>query len=289
VSYTTPVAGVLLNYRDAARSLRCIRSLQADGVETIVVWDNSDDGGISAATLSSELSRDPGVHITGTGQNLGFAAGVNRALEVISRLSPGCVALIINNDAVLLSGGRRAMLAVLERDPATMMVAPWINHAGTTLGMGYYQRLTGLLSWHSRIGSFPYASGCCLLVNPRLASSPLFDESFFMYGEDWELGWRLSKEFPGSIVQAPGVWVEHEGSASSRNGSLFYETSMVAAHLRLVRHLASPGLAYFALSGARLIFLSCRALVRSVRARSLVPLKGLVGGVGQVMMRRGVP
>ena len=77
-----PVVGLLLNYRDAPRSLRCIRSLLDDGVRPVLVWDNSEDAGVSARSLRQETADAP-VTVVESGVNLGFAIGVNRALERI--------------------------------------------------------------------------------------------------------------------------------------------------------------------------------------------------------------
>ena len=47
------VIGLILNYRDATRTVRCIASLLDDGISHILVWDNSGDDGASANTLQS--------------------------------------------------------------------------------------------------------------------------------------------------------------------------------------------------------------------------------------------
>lgn len=104
---------------------------------------------------------------------------------------------------------------------------------------------------------------------------PLFDEAFFMYGEDCELGWRLS---PQSIVYVDEELVTHEGSASSGLGSRFYEERMVAAHLILAQKIAKNRTEYALFLILRMISLPIRACIRSFRFRSLVPFYSLFSG-----------
>lgn len=271
------VFGLLLNYLDASRSIRCICSLFEEGVGHVVVWDNSADDGSSAAQISDFFGEEPRLEILVSATNLGFAAGVNAGLRHCVSVDQQGWVLIINNDARLMTGALQHLVEALQAQPNAKLAFPNVNHAGRTLGLAYCHRVTGLLSWIPRLGCFPYASGCCMLVVPARTGLPLFDEDFFMYGEDCELGWRLSRS-PGAIVHVDRTLVEHEGTASSGLGSLFYETSMVSAHLILARKLArSPGERWL-LHVSRGVMLLLRAVVRSCRFRSLTPWIALARG-----------
>lgn len=274
-SISSPVVGLTLNYRDAKRTLRCVRSLLADGVEHVLVWDNSEDAGQSAGELQVLLADEPRVHIEVGEYNLGFSAGVNHGLAFIKENYPHSRVLLINNDAVLLAGATEAMTTVLQQSPNATIVYPTIDHAGRCIGTVFYQRHFGLITLKRMPGSIPHASGCCQLLDPTRLSGPWFDEEFFMYGEDVELGHRLA---PQHMLHVPEVWVRHEGSASSGMGSAFYETRMVAAHWILVPKLARNRFELGALYLGRVVALSLRAVVRACRYRSLVPLKSLWDG-----------
>ena len=184
--------GLLLNYLDARRSIRCIQSLFDEGVERVVVWDNSADGGLSVAAIRNEFVDESRLEVHVSSTNLGFAAGANRGLEHCAKLNPKAWVLLINNDARLLPGGLSALVTALHSSPVARLAFPNINHAGRVLGPAYCHRLSGLLSWRPRAGFFHYASGCCMLIATDRVALPLFDEDFFMYGEDCELGWRLA-------------------------------------------------------------------------------------------------
>lgn len=272
-----PVVGLTLNFRDVRRSAACVRSLLEEGAEHVLVWDNSDDCGETAHALRLVLESEFRVTIEVSPVNLGFAAGVNRGMDWIARRDPKAWVLLINNDARLLPGGLKALCDALLRHPEAKLAYPDIDHGGKILGTVYYQRWFGLLSSHSLPGSAPHASGCCLLLNAPRVGPFVFDEDFFMYGEDAALGCRLSCE-PGAMLHVPFVWVYHEGSASSGLGTSFYEARMVAAHLILARKLAQGHISHAVLLLGRGLMLTTRALVRAFRYRSLVPLHALGDG-----------
>lgn len=273
-----PIVGLLLNYRDASRSIACIRSLLDEGVEHVVVWDNSGDGGMSAEAVRAAYAQDPRVLIHVSDENLGFAAGVNRGLALcVTQLNASDV-LLINNDAVLLAGALQAYGDARRDHPDAAVISMDVEHAGQRQGPMYYQRWCGLQFKRPAWGSFAYASGSCLWIALKNSPSPLFDEDFFMYGEDCELGWRL-RHRPDAWIHVPRCLVTHEGSAASGLGSPFYESRMVAAHILLARKLATHPWEQLLFYALRIPVLLARAFLRSLRYRSLEPLRALAEGV----------
>jgi GT2 family glycosyltransferase len=271
------IVGLILHYRDAMRTSICLRSLLDEGVAHVLVWDNSADGGASIAKLERLMQGERRYQTAEAGRNLGFAAGVNRGLEILNAAFPGSSVLLINNDAALLSGALDAFRKALESSPDAAIFYPDINHGGWVRGTVFYHRLTGLITDRYLPGSFPYASGCCLLINPIKSGTRLFDEDFFMYGEDIELGARLSQH-TGAMVHVQKLLVQHEGSASSHMGSLFYETRVVAAQLILASKLSKGRLDRLLVVALHGVWLGIRGLVRSLRFRSQTPLRALYEG-----------
>lgn len=274
---TSSIVGLTLHFRDATRTTDCLRSLLQSGVIHVLVWDNSADDGASAAELKQLMGSEHRYRIVDAGRNLGFAAGVNRGLETLAVEFPSCPVLLINNDAVLLPDALHAFSEALELNPNAEILYPDIDHGGWVRGTVYYHRLTGLITDRRLPGSFPYASGCCLLVNLPKSQATLFDEDFFMYGEDIELGARLSRR-NGAMVHIPKLLVHHEGSASSRMGSPFYEARVVAAQWIIADKLSrgrGDRILVITLRGA---WLCARALLRSLRFRNLAPLQALCDG-----------
>ena len=271
-----PVIGVLLNYRDARRSETCIQSLLADGAAGVFVWDNSADGAVSAGELKHRLQGDVRVTLHVSPANVGFAVGVNLAVERCLREHPGAWILIINNDAVLYGGAVNALRQALQENPAALLAAPRIRQRDGFSGAVYHHCFTGLLFQQPRAGCSKHPSGCCLLFAPQRAELPLFDEDFFMYGEDCALGLRYGGG--GEIVYLSEVLVRHDGTASSGLGSRFYEERMVSAHLILASKLSSNPVGRSLYLGVRILVLGARAVRRSLRFRSWVPIQALGWG-----------
>lgn len=268
--------GLTLNYRDAERTSRCIASLLADGAAGVLVWDNSEDHGVSARELRQRWASESRVVVEVSARNLGFAAGVNRGIEAILVRWPQAWVMLLNNDAVLQPGALFALASALNDQIRAVIAYPRVDHGGQVIGTVYYQRWFALLRFDRPWpGSFPYPSGSALLIAPERIELPLFDEDFFMYGEDVMLGWRLGA---ARMVHMPAVLVWHEGSASSRNGSVFYERFTAAGHWLLARKLARSSLEHATLLAGRVLGLGARAAVRALRSRSLVPLSALLEG-----------
>lgn len=271
------IVGLTLHYRDASRTFNCLRSLLEGGVSYVLVWDNSADGEASAAELERLMGSERRYRIVTANRNLGFAAGANRGLETLAVEFPDSPVLLINNDATLLPDALRVLRDALEASPNAEVLYPDIDHGGWVRGTVHYHRLSGLITDRRLPGSFPYASGCCLLVNLPKSGAALFDENFFMYGEDVELGARLSRR-NGAMVHVPKLLVHHEGSASSRMGSPFYEARVVAAHWIIASKLSKGRFDWLLVMVLRGVWLGLRGLARSLRFRSLTPLRALCDG-----------
>lgn len=273
------VAGLTLNYCKAELTIACVDSMLAQGVDPVLIWDNSDDQGSDASRLRNTYSGDGRVEVVYSERNLGFAAGVNRGLARIAEKHPGRRVLLLNNDAILLPSAVNQLMIVMDRSPHAWIAAPDVEEQGRRRGLMHYHRLLGLITERPLPGSFPYASGCCLLVNVPITGVQLFDEDFFMYGEDAELGYRIAG-FPQACVHVARVMATHKGRASSGDGTDFYEQQMVVAHLTLACKLSSGATQASLLSVARWFFLCARAITRSVRLRRISPIRALTRRIG---------
>ncbi|UPG95681.1 glycosyltransferase [Luteibacter aegosomatissinici] len=274
---STPVAAITLEFRSPSRTVRCVRAMLAEGVARVLVVDNSEDGGESAARLREAFVGDARVLVHVNPTNLGFARGVNGGLALLREEAWRGRVLLINNDATLVPGALASLGRTLDLEPRAALAYPEICHAGKSLTLVYYQRATGLLSPSPLAGSFPYVSGCCMLLSSQTAASDVFDETFFMYGEDVEFSYRLARH-GRPVAFAAGAQVDHVGAGASGLGSVFYETHMVAAHVILARRLARRGFERGIFLSGRVVFLTLRASLRSLRYRSWVPWRALSDG-----------
>lgn len=273
------VCAIILDYFGADKTKECVSSLVGQHLETVFILDNS---GYPRATEQLQRSlaecantdAEFRIQILAAGKNLGFAKGVNFVLAH-DRCSgaPHDYYLLLNNDALAGPGLVASMLAEFQRDSAVALVAPRIlcSDPGRELGI-WYHRYFGLLLSRPGLGRFHYFTGCCLLFPRHLVTeSGIFDASFFMYGEDVELGWRLARQRK-KIICANTVFARHDLGPSVKRATFFYEYHMVRSHLRLsfrtrLRTAETPLLFL-----AKYATLSCRAAVRSLKYRTLTPM-----------------
>ena len=270
-----PIIGLTLHYRHAALTDRCVRSLLADGADAVLVWDNTGDGGESAKGITVCQEQPDRVVLEISPANLGFAAGVNRGIEAILARWPQAWVFLLNNDAEVLPGAVSTLSEALAAHSSAVVAYPSMQQGAVIFGETFYHRHLGLFTKEQLPGSIRYPSGCALLIAPERIELPLFDEDFFMYGEDVMLGARLG---PRRMVHVPRVLVRHAGNAGSGQGSAFYEERMVAAHWLLARKLAKNRLELGLYLLGRALSLPARALLRALRQRSLVPLTALWRG-----------
>ena len=282
------VTGLVLHFRTPQRTLACLKSLLAEHVRDVVVVDNSEDGGRSLASMASglKLLQADGLRLTmlRPAQNLGFAGGVSAGLEHVLATGPSHV-LLINSDAVLERGALANMLTALQ---SAAIVVPLMRAAAAAQpvrAIVFYQALFALYLRSPSRPSIRYPSGCCVLIRNDQVRADLFDRDFFFYGEDVMLGFDLARRGI-KVVECAEATVIHAGSASAKNGSLFYEYHMVRAHWLLARKLASNPVERFAFVAARCLTLPARALVRSLRFRSLLPWRGLIAASFDVLRGR---
>ncbi len=267
-------AAITIHFHDSALTARCIDSLMADGWEPVLVWDNSEDDGRSLLHLRARYTDSDKVWFVQASRNLGFGKGMNAAMADLAGRGHVGPLLLLNNDAVAMPGMREALLAQARKIDPPALLAPRILQDGTKQGWRYYQPWFGLVTRRPLPGSFSFLSGCALMVLRTEYSAPLFDEDFFMYGEDVELSWRMQRH-GGSLALLDGAWVVHEGAASTGQASQGYERFMVRSHWLLSRKLAGSTWTRWGMTATKLPFLLLRALWRSVRYGSLAPLRAL--------------
>lgn len=274
---------VMLHFRNVAMSVRCVGSLVSEGVDALVIVDNSEDDGVSVRELKQELEgASIRVDYIEPGRNLGFSRGVNEAVRLILLRDRDVDVLLINSDATLIPRTVQHLLQAVS-GTSPVVAAPSIDGpTGLVPARTFYRHLTATISpaghgWrgHALLG------GACLMIHRELVVAPLFDESFFFYGDDIEFGYRMTRRGV-PLVDVPAGVVVHQGSGSSHNGSLFYEYHMSRAHLVLTVKLGYGVAGCVLLAVSRMLFLVLRAAVRSVRFGSLRPWRGLAMAISDL-------
>lgn len=196
------VSVIVVNYRGTHDTITCLRALRedldypADRLEVICVDNASGDG--SAEQIRAAA---PEVRLIESDTNLGFAGGCNLA----ARNATGQVLAFLNNDAKPDRDWVRAAVAVLRSEPTVGAVASkvldwegrhidFVDGGLTWFGMGY-KRHAGEVDdgSHDAARDVLFGTGSALFVRADLfAALDGFDERFFMFYEDVDLGWRLN-------------------------------------------------------------------------------------------------
>ncbi|MBK0053338.1 glycosyltransferase family 2 protein [Stenotrophomonas sp. S39] len=281
-----PTIAIVLHFRNAARTHRCIASLSAAGVERVTIVDNSADEGASLCELKEVLTREEAgvVSYLEPGINLGFAGGVNLALAETARPCQENV-LLLNSDAVISGEAINSLEEALHQ--GAVLAAPMIMEGGSLKSPAcFYHGLLGLITRRPIPFSRTYLTGACLMVHGDFVQTPLFDPSFFFFGEDVLLSHRVLQLRHATAVTT-GEPIRHEGSGSSVKGSVFYEYHINRAHLLLAARLYEDQPLLKALAFAcRIFILPVRAMWRSLKLNSASPLVGMALACSDIVRRR---
>lgn len=219
---------------------KCITSVvqQTRRPDRIVVVDN-DSQDFSLATL--EQSSFPNLEVVRLRENIGFAAGNNLAIERIHDCE--WVALL-NPDAFPHNTWLERLLEAAARHPEHACFASRqlsatdrerLDGAGDVYHVSgmHWRRGHGAAARGSFTESEEVFSPCgaaALFRTDVLRDTGGFDESFFCYAEDVDLGFRLQLQGYRSLY-VPDAVVDHVGSASTGRHSDF---SVYHAHRNLV-------------------------------------------------------
>lgn len=187
----------------------------------VVVVDNS--GGDAIRRL---LQTGLPVTVIGNARNVGFGAAINQGI----RIDRGEYVAVLNDDAEPAARWLAEMVQAMEQHSEAGMCAPRIRLHGTdtldSAGMliggdgSSKQRGQGRPAGDfSTGGETLFPSGCAALYRRRmLEQTGLFDESFFLYCEDTDLG--LRGRWQGwRCLYVPDAEVEHHYSISSGKAS----------------------------------------------------------------------
>jgi len=231
------ISVVIPNWNGAEHLPTCLNSLRRQTyprVEVIVADNDSHDG--SRALLERQY---PEVKVIGLDENRGYAGGVNAGILA----AEGEILAILNNDTEVDPRWLEELWAGLERHPeagsATSKILLFdrrkiINSTGdlfTTEGVpvnrGVWEEDEGQFDEEDKV--FSPCGGACAVrrsVLEDLASrgqGEPFDEDFFSYCEDVDLGWR-SQLVGYQCLYVPTAKVYHKLSATGGGKIASYYT-----------------------------------------------------------------
>ena len=226
-SCSAAVTVVIVAYDSGAYLQPCVDALAAQsfsGFEAVVADNASRDGSVSGLRLP-----DPRFRVRGMGANLGFAAANNR----VAQDSAAEFLALLNPDALPDPGWLAALLAAAHAHPEAASfgsVQLRLEEPAILDGIGDVWHVAGL-AWRAGEGwaatrapgdgeIFAPCGAAALYRRARFVEAGGFDERFFCYCEDVDLGHRLRAAGHASR-RVSGAVVRHAGSGISGRASDF--------------------------------------------------------------------
>lgn len=267
------VAAIVLNWNDAEFLPYSVGSLlkQSESADIIIVDNGSTDG-------SKKVIEAFGAKVTPlwNTDNLGFAGGVNTGIRYAIEQGYKYVALL-NNDAVADKDWVKELISSIEKNDRTGAATSTMLHKrdNTYDSTGDFYTIWGLPyprgrdeevlgQYNKHLDIMSASGGASMFRTSMLKQIGLFDEDFFAYYEDSDLGLRANLS-GWKFVFAPKASVLHAtGSTSGRVKN--FATYQTLKNLPLVLIKNVP------------LSLMHRILPRFVLAHSLFTLRAISRG-----------
>jgi GT2 family glycosyltransferase len=246
------VSVIILTYNVRELALDCVESVKKAseglGVEIIVSDNHSSDG-----TVEAVRQKYPDVVVVENNENRGFSAGNNRGIDV----SRGKHLLILNPDTVVDRDALTLTYEFAENHPECGVVGckvlnpdgtvqqSWFGHWSLFyafwIGVGLQQvlpvnHINGRWTFSTKTPEGPVRVGrllgCFLWMKREVVDRVgMFDESFFLYGEEDDLSRRI-RDYGFEVCYYPGAQIVHLGGRSTRNVT---ELSRIQANISKMR------------------------------------------------------
>lgn len=211
-----PVYVLVVAYGDPHALRDCLAQLQ--GAYPVVVVDNS------SSTATRDVVTRAGAQYLDPGENLGFAAAVNRGIGVVPVTSADI--LLLNPDAVIEVEGVERLRRELHRSAAVACVAPSQHRPGSDKASPVcWPFPTPGRAWVEAVGLGRFAAGwgyviasVLLVAGEALVDVGGFDEGFFLYAE--EADWERRATYRGwAIRYCPEARAVHVGAGTDPDPS----------------------------------------------------------------------
>lgn len=318
---------IIVNYNVRAYLEQCLRTVfeALHGIEgEVFVVDNlSTDGSV-------EMVREkfPQVRLMANTENVGFSRANNQAI----RESRAEYVVLLNPDTVVEEEVFRKVIAFLDAHPkagglgvkmidGTGRFLPESKRGLPTPAVAFY-KIIGLTRLFPRskvfgryhLGHLPedeaapieILSGACMFLRKRtLDQVGLLDESFFMYGEDIDLSYRITLGGYENWYLPEARIIHYKGESTKKSSVnyvfVFYNAMAIFAKKHFTRRrtdffsLLINGSIYLSAAGAIVVRFLRRALPLMLDGLSLFVLRGLAealmpggaaagGGGGNVLL-----
>ncbi len=287
---------VLVNYNSGACLRHCLEKLNDQiyrDFEVIVVDNASDDNSIA---LANSLLKD--LRVLQPGSNTGFATANNLAVKE----TQATWIATLNVDAFAEADWLQQLIEATKRYPEVVMFgstqifadrpgyldgAGDVYHASGVTWRGAYNQSIDMLPAEGEI--FAPCAAAALYRRDVFEAVDGFDEKYFCYHEDVDLGFRL-RHAGYHAIQVPKAVVHHKGSAISGRRSAF--TVYHGSRNRFWTFTKNmPLLALFMLMPVHILMSLITLLVAAKHGTFVATLRGYsdgLMGLGQIVLDRRI-
>ncbi len=273
------IALIIVNWNSWDMLSRCLEALDAQTFRafSVIVVDNASDD----APPLELVSRHPDVRLVKNASNLGFAAANNRGLDLIG--DKEWIATL-NPDAFPSPDWLERLMEAVRANPGYAMYASrqmMDSDHGLLDGDGDAYHLSGMV-WREGHGLpasgmkqrevFSPCAAAALYRRDALLDAGGFDEDFFCYVEDVDLGFRMRLAGHRCLL-VPSAVVYHIGSATT--GGQRSDFSVYHGHRNMVWCFVKnmPGLLFWALLPLHFAANAAAVIVYALRGQGRIILK----------------
>jgi GT2 family glycosyltransferase len=222
----------VLNWNNYIDTRECIESLRQSSypLEKIILIDNASQDG-SIELLQKEYGKSVDIHIIRNNANYGFAGGVNVGIRYALKQGAKLI-FLVNNDAIVDVSCIKNLYTAMKESSNIGIAGPRIFYYKESKriwhGGGFFNWFkTGMVvpekdklveECETKTKEVTFLTGCAMLIKREVFETiGLFDEDFFLYGEDMDFCLRAFKaRFKLLYVPSAKVWHKIETVAKSR-------------------------------------------------------------------------
>jgi GT2 family glycosyltransferase len=210
------VSGVVVNHNGGEQILRCLRALrtQKPRLSELIAVDN----GSTDQSVAAIVAEFPDITVIELGRNLGPAAARNAGLARAASalvlfvdddvyLAPDCLRVLLDRQIKEQAAAVAPRLVLLPESELIQADGGDVHFVGTMILRNGRTLLAGAEAVARSIGAF--SSSCVLVDRERVLEAGAFDEAYFIYLEDMELGLRL-RAFGHGLMCEPAAVAYHE-------------------------------------------------------------------------------
>ncbi len=235
------VVSIIVHYQAIEECIQIIKDLQSIDYSNhyCIVVDNP-----STDEVYSELKHKisfPGVHLIRNKVNNGYGGGINYGVEYAKSLNPTYYQIINTDTRIVSISYISKLVSCFEQDSNIGLIGPGVTNSlgdvqNTIMSFPSLYNAIFFKKRHNRrstiespanLYSVEVINGVCLMIRAEAFNAiGGFDEDFFMYGEEHDLCFRLTKANYTCHYLSENAII-HQESHKSQDGAFTWRQALV--------------------------------------------------------------